>query len=36
MKNDSIRLLKWKYYSPDVPCLARKRDTAMKFLNEAD
>ena len=26
MKKDSIRLLKWMYYSPDVPCLARKRD----------
>ncbi|HKZ71074.1 MAG TPA: hypothetical protein VJ020_13400, partial [Anaerolineales bacterium] len=32
MKKDSLRLLKWIYYSPDVPCLARKRDKAMPFI----
>ncbi|MEK7277576.1 MAG: helix-turn-helix domain-containing protein, partial [Chloroflexota bacterium] len=35
-KHDSIRLLKWMYYSPDVPCLARKRDKALPFLNESN
>lgn len=36
MKNDSIRLLKWLYYSPNVPCLARKRNKALPFLSETD
>jgi hypothetical protein len=36
MKNDSIRLLKWLHYSPNVPCLARKRDKALPFLNKSD
>ena len=36
MKNDSRRLLKWMYYSSNVPCLARKRDKALPFLNESD
>jgi hypothetical protein len=31
-KAESIRLLRWIYYAPDIPCLARKRDKAMKFL----
>ena len=36
MKNDSIRLLKWLYHSPSVPCLARKRNKALPFLSETD
>lgn len=31
-KAESIRLLGWMYYSPDVPCLVRKRAKATKFL----
>jgi len=31
-KAESIRLLGWMYYSADVPCLARKRDKAVRFL----
>jgi len=31
-KRDSIRLLKWLYYAPDIPCLARKRQRAISFL----
>ena len=31
-KAESIELLRWMYHSPDVPCLARKRATAVKFL----
>ena len=31
-KKDSIRLLSWIYYKPDVPCLKRKRKTAEKFI----
>jgi len=31
-KAESIRLLGWMYYSADVPCLARKRVKAVKFL----
>ncbi len=34
MKKDSIRLISWMYYSPQLPCLARKRDTALRFLGE--
>ncbi|MDD5750506.1 MAG: hypothetical protein PHU56_02550 [Candidatus Pacebacteria bacterium] len=32
-KKDSIKLLSWLYYSPDVPCLKRKRDIAENFIN---
>lgn len=32
-KADSVRLLEWMYYSPDVPCLARKRARAERFLS---
>ena len=32
-KAESIRLLCWMYYAPDVPCLARKRDKAERFLS---
>ena len=32
-KAESIRLLVWMYWAPDVPCLARKRDKAEKFLS---
>ena len=35
-KHESIQLLRWMYYSPDVPCLARKRDKALPFLISAD
>jgi len=31
-KTESIRLLKWMYYAPDLPCLERKRATAERFL----
>ena len=31
-KAESIQLLRWMYYAPDIPCLARKRATAEKFL----
>ena len=31
-KKDAIKLLRWMYYSPDVPCLARKRAIAEPFL----
>lgn len=31
-KTESIRLLKWMYYAPGLPCLERKRATAEKFL----
>jgi len=31
-KAESIRLLRWMYYAPDVPCLDRKRVTAERFL----
>jgi hypothetical protein len=32
-KHDSIRLLRWIYYTPTVPCLARKRAKAQPFLS---
>lgn len=32
-KADSIRLLRWMYYAPDVRCLDRKRAMAEKFLS---
>ena len=31
-KRASQRLLNWMYYTPDVPCLARKREKARPFL----
>lgn len=31
-KKDSIKLLSWMYYAPDVPCLFRKRKIAEKFI----
>ena len=31
-KASSIRILRWMYYSPDVPCLPRKRAKAEPFL----
>ena len=31
-KADSIRLIGWMYYAPNVPCLARKRAKAERFL----
>ncbi len=31
-KGESLILLRWMYYANDVPCLARKRDTAAPFL----
>jgi hypothetical protein len=31
-KAESIRLLQWMYYAPDVPCLARKLAKAVPFL----
>lgn len=32
-KHESIRLLRWMYYAPEVPCLARKRAKALPFLS---
>jgi len=32
-KADSIRLIGWMYYSSEVPCLARKRAKAERFLS---
>jgi len=32
-KRESLRLLGWMYYGPDVPCLARKRLKAERFLS---
>ena len=31
-KKDAIKLLRWIYYSPDVPCRKRKRAIAEPFL----
>ena len=31
-KAESIRLLGWMYYAPGVPCLARERDKAVRFI----
>jgi hypothetical protein len=31
-KKDSIRLIRWMYYDPDVPCLERKRAVAVQYL----
>lgn len=31
-KGESLRLLRWMYYAPDVPSLARKRERAEPFL----
>lgn len=34
-KKDSLKLLRWMYYSPDVPCLERKRIIAEPWLRES-
>jgi hypothetical protein len=31
-KAESLSLLRWMYYAPDIPCLRRKRDVAEPFL----
>jgi intein/homing endonuclease len=31
-KKDSIKLLSWIYYRPNIPCLLRKRKIAEKFI----
>ncbi|MCL5010860.1 MAG: hypothetical protein M1127_01465 [Patescibacteria group bacterium] len=31
-KKESIKLLNWIYYAPDIPCLSRKREVAKKFI----
>jgi hypothetical protein len=33
-KKESIKLLHWIYYSPEVPCLKRKYDKAKEFLSQ--
>lgn len=33
-KNDSLRLLSWLYYKPNLPCLNRKRKVAERFLTK--
>ena len=35
-KREAFRLLRWMYYSPDVPCLRRKYDIAAPFLVPAN
>lgn len=35
-KHDSLLLLRWIYYSPDLPCLERKRQLALRVLKLAD
>src|SRR5262249_3326734 len=32
-KAESVRLLAWMYYAPDVPCLHRQRKKAERFLS---
>lgn len=34
-KNDSLKILPWIYYRPNLPCLSRKRKIAERFLNKA-
>lgn len=33
-KKESIKLLSWIYYRPDIPCLKRKRKIAEKFISK--
>ncbi|MCL5090894.1 MAG: hypothetical protein M1514_02690 [Patescibacteria group bacterium] len=33
-KKESLLLLNWLYYRPQLPCLKRKKEIFMKFLNE--
>lgn len=33
-KEDSLRLLSWLYYKPNLPCLNRKRKIAERFLTK--
>ncbi len=33
-KRESLRLLRWMYYSPGVPCLVRNRAKAEQFMEE--
>lgn len=33
-KKDSIKLLSWLYYTPNLPCLERKRKIAEKFIKK--
>lgn len=35
-KRESLRVLRWIYYSPDVACLARKRATADAFISPSE
>lgn len=35
-KRESLRVLRWMYYAPDIPCLARKRVVAERFLSRLD
>lgn len=35
-KAESLSLLRWMYYAPDIPCLGRKRDVAAPFLIPPD
>jgi hypothetical protein len=32
-KKDSLKLLRWIYYQPDLPCLERKHKLALKILD---
>lgn len=33
-KNDSLKVLRWLYYAPGVPCLRRKRDQVLSWLSQ--
>jgi len=33
-KEDSIRLVRWMYYHPDIPCLHRKRALVSQYLED--
>jgi LAGLIDADG-like domain len=35
-KTASVQLLRWMYHAPDVPCLARKRARAQRFILGAE
>jgi len=35
-KHESIRLLRWMYYAPNIPCLERKHEKAQPFLIDSE
>ena len=34
-KNESLELLRWLYYKPNLPCLRRKRNLALKIMKSS-